>query len=356
MSEFTHPTYTRTIPARKPPGFRPAALRATLRWRRPIPYLIAEWFGVQNVEPGDGHATAFVERLLGTFAGEHGPEAFEVLDCPVDEAGMPAVVVVGYWTSVDSHARWSRDPVWSCWWKSDDRLGDAVGYWRETLMCPYERHETVLSHDQYRFGIGRVRDTEIAHMSETGYFGAARDRIPASAFDELKSPLGVDVQLGGDTDPRGYRLIVSTPSNMTVIRSGQFWEDSEPEQTEDYENGLRPKLEKSLDYLSGDPRSGCIYLRRLQSLDVERRPRRETSVYAVFQDFAGLERWTADHTTHQLIHRHQIASGKRYGTRRDLVTWHEAFVLPPDNRFEYINCAPGTGMTRVSSDTAASPH
>jgi aldoxime dehydratase len=70
-------------------------------------------------------------------------------------------------------------------------------------------------------------------------------------------------------------------------------------------------------------------------------------VYAAFQDYAGLELWAGDHPTHQAIYEHQIAMGRKYGPRRDVITWHEAFVLPANNRFEYINCAPRTGMTRV---------
>lgn len=343
--ELFHPTYTRTIPPRRRTGFQPASGRYSLRWRRPVPYLIADWFGIQGAEPGSLEAHRFVEQVKTAFTGDLQPEAVEVMACPIDETGLPAVVVVAYWTSATAHARWSLRKGWTSWWESEDRLGDGVGYWRETLVCPYDRHETVYSHEHYRIGFGRTPDTEIVGMTDNGYFGAARDRIPASAIDELESPLDLTLN-SPHADPRGQRLFILTPLNTTVIRSGQFWQESEPDQAKDYETSLRPKLHAGMDYLAEDRDSGCIYLRRLTNLDDQGHPRRETSIFAVFQELAQLERWAADHTTHKAIYGHQIAAGRKYGARRDVITWHEAFVLPANNCFEYINCAAGTGMTR----------
>jgi aldoxime dehydratase len=344
--ELFHPTFERIVASRRPPNFVPPSVRYSLRWRRPVPELVADWFCVQGPEPGDTLSAAFATKLREAFAAGSGPEAFEVMVCPRDEAGSPATMVVGHWTSTSRHAQWWHDSTFAQWWSAEDREHDGVGYWRETLVCPYERHETIYSKNNYRIGFGRTPDTEIVKITDNGYSGAARDRMPITAVDEIKSPLGVAVHYSSN-DPRGRRLLTLSPLNTLVMRSGQYWHDSEPEQAEDYETALRPKLDRGMSYLAAHADTGCIYLRQMVNVEDDFTRRRETSVYAVFQDYAGLESWAADHPTHHAIYGHQIAMGHKYGSRRDVITWHEAFALPANNCFEYINCAPGTGMTRV---------
>lgn len=347
--DIFEPTYERTVAARRPPNFTPPSVRFSLRWRRPVPELVSDWFAVQGAAPDSPASVEFVARLREAFGRPHGPEAFEVMVCPRDEAGQPATVVVAYWTSTSAHGWWWVRAGLAPWWGSVDRERETVGYWRETIVCPYDRHETIFSKSDYRIGLGRTPDTEIVKITNNGYSGAARDRIPITAVDEIESPLGVAVHYDDAIDPRGRRLLSFLPLNTLVMRSGQYWHDSEPEQAKDYEDALRPKLDRGMDYLAHHPDTGCVYLRQLTNVDDDFTPRRETSVYAVFQDYAGLESWAADHPTHHAIYDHQIAMGHKYGPRRDVITWHEAFALPANNRFEYINCAPGTGMTRVGS-------
>jgi aldoxime dehydratase len=345
--QIFHPVYERVISARRPPNFTPPSVRYSLRWRRPVPELVADWFGIQGPELGSPASRDFVERIRTALSGDFSPDAIEIMVCPRDEAGQPVTIVVAYWTSTSAQANWSVGGDWAQWWESPDRLHDGVGYWRETLVCPYDRFETIYSQNTYRIGFGRTPGSEIVKITDNGYFGAARDRLPISAVDEVKSPLGVAVRYDDSIDPRGRRVLVFTPLNTLVMRSGQFWHNSELEQAQDYESSLRPKLDRGMDYLAAHPDTGCIYLRQMINVEDDFRQRRETSVYAAFQDYAGLELWAGDHPTHQAIYEHQIAMGRKYGPRRDVITWHEAFVLPANNRFEYINCAPRTGMTRV---------
>ncbi len=342
-----HPTYERVLRARRPDDFAPPSVRYSLRWRRPVPALVADWFGLQGPQPGAAASQHFVAHMRDAFSDACPPEAFEVMVCSHDEAGQAATIVVGYWTSTLAHATWSHNSRWARWWHSQDPGADGVGYWRETLICPYDRHETIYSQDSYRIGLGRTPGTEIVQITDNGYSGAARDRFPITAVEDIASPLGVAVRYDESINPRGRRVFVLNPLNTLVMRSGQFWHDSEPEQAEDYESALRPKLDRGMDHLAAHPDTGCIYLRQMTNVDTDFRQRRETSVYAAFQDYAGLESWAADHPTHHAIYGHQVAMGHKYGARRDVITWHEAFALPANNRFEYINCAPGTGMTRV---------
>ena len=63
---------------------------------------------------------------------------------------------------------------------------DPIGYWKETIAVPYDRHETIYSAPNYRIGLARTPGSSIESMTTNGYFGAARDRIPISAIDPLE--------------------------------------------------------------------------------------------------------------------------------------------------------------------------
>jgi hypothetical protein len=100
----------------------------------------------------------------------------------------------------------------SSWLASDERLSDpAIGYWRETISVPYDRHETIYSAPWYRIGLARLPDSAIVSMTTNGYFGAARDRLPISAIDPLESPLRNQPPVAKDVSSRGRRLRVMTP-------------------------------------------------------------------------------------------------------------------------------------------------
>lgn len=62
-----HPTYERTLPARRPHDFTPPSVRYSLRWRRPVPELVVDWFGLQGPQPGSGMSRRFADRMRTAF-------------------------------------------------------------------------------------------------------------------------------------------------------------------------------------------------------------------------------------------------------------------------------------------------
>ncbi|QRP47954.1 phenylacetaldoxime dehydratase family protein [Amycolatopsis sp. FDAARGOS 1241] len=109
----------------------------------------------------------------------------EVMDTESDETGRALTVVVAYWTSTAVHARWTFGSAWRDWWESPARLQDGVGYWRETVVSPYDRHETVYSRPNYRAGFARTPGAQLVEITHNGYFGAARgtaSRFPRSTI------------------------------------------------------------------------------------------------------------------------------------------------------------------------------
>ncbi|GGC48956.1 phenylacetaldoxime dehydratase family protein [Chelatococcus reniformis] len=340
-----HVEYPRTVPARRPEGHQPAAPRYTLRWDKPVGELISAYFAMQGHGLPPERQAGFLERLTTGFGEADGPAAHEVMRF-VDEAGETNAVAVGYWTDTTAYARWSRGSTVARWLADDARLAEpGIGYWREAIAVPYDRHETIYSAPGYRIGLARTAGAAIVAMTTNGYFGAARDRIPLSAIDALESPLAAAPPEARPVASRGKRLTAATPHNMCVLRSGQFWEDAGPEQLGDYRENLEPKLMRGMDYLAGHKGdTGTLALRVMTNIDADGAGRAETSVLAYFLALEQLEAWARSHQTHLDIYHHAIAMNRKFKAKREVVTWHELFVMPAAASFEYVNCHPRTGV------------
>ncbi len=336
--------YPRIVSARRPQGHQPAAPRYSLRWEKPIGMLTSAYFGIQaeGLSWVDEHA--FHARLLGWMQAPNGPESYEIMRC-VDEKSYTNGVIVAYWTEPGSYARWMQNSGFREWFTDPRRLSEPFGYWAETVSVPYDRHETIYSGPHYRVGFGCTSDSVIVPITTNGYFGAARDRLPVSAIDELLSPLGQLMPEPAVPASHGARLLALVPHNVTMLRSGQYWEGAGAEQDDDYQHALQPKLMRGMNFLRDQKReTGCMSLRILSNLNEDGSPRRETSVVGYFLSLEHLERWAASHETHLDIYRHAIAMNRLYKEKREVVTWHELFVLQQGHAYEYVNCHPETGM------------
>jgi aldoxime dehydratase len=343
-----HIEYPRIIPERRPSGHSPAAPRYTLRWEQPVAMLTSQYHAIEASDlPWEAQKT-FFEMAEASFAEADGPVAHERMRF-LDEAGETNAVVVSYWLDATAHARWTQKSSLSAWFNAPKRLLGEQGCWRETIAVPYDRHETIYSAPHYRVGFGRTPGAVIEAMTTNGYFGAARDRFPVSAVDSLDTPFTGYPEVVDRIDTRGRRLFASSPHNMAALRSGQFWEPSEGEQRQDYLDNLQPKLHRGMDYLlSNKQDSGTLSLRIMTNVGEEGEDRDETSVLAHFLSLAQLEDWAKSHVTHLDIYGHAIAMNRKYREMRQVVTWHEAFVMPASCAFEYVNCHPATGLLACS--------
>jgi aldoxime dehydratase len=340
-----HVEYPRVIPERKPAGHEPRAPRYTLRWNDPVETMVSEYYGMQEHELTWEEQSRFFERVKTSFAHPDGPDAHEIMRF-TDDAGEVNAVVVSYWLDATRHSRWSLAADFPRWFSAPERCNDGqAGYWRETIAVAYDRHETLYSAPSYRIGLGRTPGSTIETSTTNGYFGAARDRIPISAIDPLDSPLMASPPKARAVNSRGRRLRVATPHNMTAIRSGQFWARAGAEQLDDYQENLRPKLMRGMDHLVRHrEETGTLSLRIMTNIDEDGTERRETSVLAYLLSLGQLEAWAKSHETHLDIYRHAIAMNRKYQEKREVVTWHEVFILPAATGFEYVNCHSKTGV------------
>lgn len=338
-------TYPRTIPERRPKHFKPPVQRYHLRWRTPVHTLVSDYFAIQGADLPWPAQSAFVTRMQESFNGPDAPGAWEVMRSR-DGNGAVNTIVVAYWLDAVAHARWSAASAAARWLAEPARLEDGVGYWRETMVVPYDRHETNYSYTDYRIGMARCAPGELAPHDTNAYFGAMRDRIPLSAIDPLDSPYGKVLPVQSSRSTLGRRIRILTPLNLAAIRSGQYWQKAGPEQHDDYTGQLQPKLERGMDYITRNrPETGCCTMRMMFNIDGRGNTLDESSVLSYFLSLGHLEAWSHSHQTHLDIYQHAIAMMRKYAEKREVRTWHEVFVLPSGGgQFEYINCHPETGL------------
>lgn len=262
--------------------------------------------------------------------------------------------------------------TWACYWTDKEKFEQSmsllslrslylnlaaagqkdIGLWLERFKTPFTRLETNYSGLDYLPGLGRLPDTSTTEHELTGYWGAARDRIPNSA-DDLFAPERKRI-ITPDQSPRGLgqRIYGSNKHNTVHIRSGQLWENCDPQEADAYEEKLEPTLVKGLEYLWQNPvETGTLAIRYLRNADEGTMPstatrwRRETCGAGFFTSLESLESWAKSHPSHLAIWRGALSHFKAFGENRKLRTWHEVSVLQAgDAEFEYINCEPGTGV------------
>lgn len=103
------------------------------------------------------------------------------------------------------------------------------------------------------------------------YWGAARDRIPASASSDLASE---------PTDP--------LPGNLCLIRSGQVWEHCGETERALYFTDVEPNLTAGIDFLAEHPETGCISSRFLREQTIDGEDLESTSFVGWFRDLKSL--------------------------------------------------------------------
>lgn len=308
--------------------------------------MIAEYVAVQR-EPNDVESeTLWFERVRKAFADQLGPDCFEEMRHHT-KFGKTESVVIGYWTDPSRHAKWLITNDFNRWFAGAERGAEKVGYWRERLVVPYDRFETIFSEPYYTAGWARSRDCQLEPHYTAGYFGSMRDRLPLSAIDQLESayPDGMLPPPCGET--LGKRIQVALPWNAVSIRSGQYWQRATGEQLDDYYQSLQPKLDTGMAYLEEHPEvTGCLSMRHLVALDATGAELKETSKQGYFISLKPLEEWAASHQTHHAIFGHALAMRRKFGADRTVVTWHEVSVLASNPAFEYVNCHRDTGLLR----------
>ncbi|KAF4955191.1 hypothetical protein FGADI_4773 [Fusarium gaditjirri] len=343
----------RTYALRKPEGHK----LPIPRWHLALPddatHVCTAYIGVQNHSDTQDAGVArdeAIEAIQAWVNSDTGPAAFEtfaVIDgCDVQES----TIWVCYWSDKMKYEKGLEDLSLKSIYAQLPETGRAsVGIWREAFITEFPRLETNYSGLDYLPGVARLPGASFPEHTLSAYWGAARDRIPSSAYDlfPLSNPTPPV------TVPRGIGqyLIGTNAENVAHIRSGQFWENCGQQEADSYNNRLEPTLHSGLRYLWENlPDTGALGLRYLRNQDPslkETRPRKESCGAGFFTNLEALEIWAKSHRSHLAIYRGALTHYKTFGDERKFRTWHEVSVLRAgDARFEYLNCVPKTGVIR----------
>ena len=265
---------------------------------------------------GPDNAEALAELLAALTDGDNRPDHVERArvvnftddgDDAAQADGDVETVFMAYWVDPASYASW-RD---GC-----DALG-RVGVYSETAVIPAERWETIAGTKRPLPGIRNLTSVDLTELHD--YWGAARDRMAASADDPFEAAPGA-----------------SLPANLCLIRSGQKWDECLDDEREMYFTDIEPKLRAGIEFLAANRDSSCISSRFLREQSIDGDDLESTSFVGWFEDLASLEAWSRSHSTHLAIFHSFLSTVHLLGRPPKLRLWHEVSVLP-EGGVELVN-------------------
>ena len=324
-----------------PRNWEPPAPAWQSSWEQQSDPLIAGYFGIQAREPAllDAWAKEAFSAKCGPFAVEQGRHS--------GKGGTPDYLYVAYWRRSQYQQWWPRARQW---WNDGQRLNEGAGYWREVVAMPFERFETLHSTTEPH-GISVSADGMDGPILEHGYPGGMRDRIPLSAFHDLRAAGSFDTRLESRRTDGGRRVLVRPPENMCVIRSGQNWSYCTGAEKDYYLEKLHPVLLEGMRYLRDNPaESNCYSLRFVDKKDQRWGATEQSFGLGYSLDAHAFEEWAKSHSTHIAIFQGFLKMVDVFGPENmKLRLWHEVTALPNEGcEFEYINCHSQTGLLRYA--------
>jgi aldoxime dehydratase len=259
-----------------------------------------------------------------------------------DLQGYVNRVAALYWLDIAQFRTWLKAPAVKDW-RARMRGETSVGLWWEPVVVDARRMETI-TFKEFRRGFSGCPHMGLHSTDHTGYWGAARDRIPGAAEDRFEPTIASADRHDSASDV-SYRAI-HPPKNLCVIRSGVSWEKCNGEQLKDYQQRIKPKLDAGMSYLRDNPRdSGCFSLRQVDCIAGDGKKLAEGYSLGAFVSMGHLESWSKDHPSHLAIYTSALAARKKYQDKLQLHTYNEIFILDEGNPpFEYFNCHPQTGL------------
>ncbi|PNP42031.1 hypothetical protein TGAMA5MH_06210 [Trichoderma gamsii] len=192
---------------------------------------------------------AEIEDRIGEGSGELAPILWEKMYVEAGYDLPDTEIYICYWTDEDAAAAATKSLNLQQLYKSlCPSEQEVVALWRESFSVPKTRIETVYSGNDYQPGIASVPGaTQIGHKF-TGYWGAARDRLPASSHDLFEPEYKLSTP-NFEKDTKGRVIEGENKVSVAHIRSGQFWERCKDDEREAYESTLEPILREGMTFL-----------------------------------------------------------------------------------------------------------
>ncbi|MCP5198484.1 MAG: phenylacetaldoxime dehydratase family protein [Gammaproteobacteria bacterium] len=312
-------------------------------------HMVIALLGVQST--AEAQHAAFMDTMRGLAREAHGPARLEA-GRHGGKVGVPTTLAVAYWTDRQRADDWWRSGAVSRWWQGLACDGEA-GWFCERMAIPEARFNYAAGTEDRH---GSAATLPLAPCKIFGYWGAYRDRLPASAADPFESPLA-EPPAPRDPVTRGRRLAVRIPDNLCYIREGQGWADCGAEERAVWNEQMKDKVDTWVGRLAADPvATGCLALRDIAEFDaLTGAPLERRSQLAFLLSLGHIERAARTDPAHLAVHGAfaQMYREPRFTPRMHV--WVEVGILKEDEfAAEYVNCHPGTGLLPFFTATPVS--
>lgn len=304
-----------------------------------IDHLVIALIGVQG--PDSARHEAFMAGLATLTAGESGPRRVERMHT-TDAAGVATTLIEAYWTSAEAWRAWWGSAAVAGFWQQLPLDGD-TGYFLERMTVPAARFNYAAGVED-RHGAAAV--LPLKPCATFGYWGAYRDRLPASVDDDFASPLE-QAPPAREQATRGRRLTVSVPDNLCYIREGQGWEHCGDEERAIWEAQMDAVVDEWVGRLGADPAAtGCLSIRDCRECDAPSgNPIERRSQLAFLLSLGHIEQAARTDPAHLAVHGAFVKMYREPTFTPRMHVWVEVGVLKHDElETEYVNCHPRTGL------------
>ncbi|MBD9676278.1 phenylacetaldoxime dehydratase family protein [Pseudomonas sp. PDM18] len=304
-------------------------------------YVMA-YIGVQSKgESQLGAACSALRMIVESLKQVDGPRYHDLAHYR-DSDGYDNLIAIAYWDDPAAFERWKADERNGAAWPSRLDASSGLGFFREVITPGVERFETLYAMPEGMEGVGLAMGSRSNEIQEHGYWGSMRDRIPISQTDAMTPSGKLAFSHASDM------VSVSGHENLVVIRSGQDWSETQGRERELYLGEMEPVLRAGMDFLrdQGQP-VGCYSNRYLRHIDANGQPQEKSFSVSHWRSMSHLERWSESHPTHIEIFGTFLRMVQSLQGELKWKGYHEVSVLrAQDQRYEYLNCHPGTGLMR----------
>lgn len=351
-----HLQVERTIPASTPANFQPPFPAYCAQFAKDVSSLVMAVIGAQfpsktgKEEAAIAKVNSFLTLPAAGEAKALGP-AFSEWASVTDRKGFYNVTTLAYWKSEEAYQKWTTKSGFKSWWESLDAQEQENGWFLEIFFPTADRFETIFSNGEIPEGAAHMREGVSDPVLEHVYWGSMRDRLAAAQTDALQ---GEPWLTGPAEGSLSRRIRVPGKQNLAMIRSGQDWADTAPEERILYLKTMHPVLEAGMNFLRdrGDE-VGCYSCRLMDIVDpvTTKADKDRTFALAYFDDLASLERWSKEHPTHLAIFGGFLKYAAQLNNVITLRLFHEVMVVKPEQQlFEYVGCHPETGMLAAGEE------
>jgi aldoxime dehydratase len=337
----SHLQCPRTRQKRVPDGYQPPYPSFVARFKPGVARVVMAYFGVQHQGADSQGARRALADITQALGAKDGPGHWDRARY-VDEAGCTNTVSIAYWDQPAVFDAWFA--AHGAGWASGAAGYDGCGTFSEVLRPAMERYETLFSANDRPEGVAVLAQGMSDMVQEHAYWGGARDRIPLAQTSDLSS-----AGLPRVTTEGLYRRVVPH-ENLCLIRSGQDWGDTPPEERRMYLQDVEPVLRQGMEFLRDEGLAiGCFSNRYMRVLDAQGGETDKSFGMSWWKSLAALERWAESHPTHVAIFGAAMKYLSTLGPAAKLKLYHEVTVAAASEQsFEYFNCHPRTGMLRIN--------